>query len=90
MSPKPHLLEQAKKTSARSESIEEIFGDEFPEDTFVTTNALHKLPRKRLPGIATSSPNNNDDPSDPFYIEEEPFNDPTKQEKADNGEVETI
>ena len=87
LSPKPHLLEQAKKTSTRSESIEEIFGDEVPEDTFVTTNALHKLPRKRLPGIATSSPINNDDLSDPFYIEEEPANDTTKQVKADNGKV---
>ena len=43
LSPKPNLLEQAKKSSTRSESIDEIFGEEVPEDTSVTTNALHKL-----------------------------------------------
>ena len=90
---RPQLQEQARRASSRAESIEEIFGEESTKDIFGTTNVNQNVPRKRLTGTTTSSPNKNvenDDPSGLFYSEEEPFNDPKQLEQVESGKVETI
>jgi hypothetical protein len=93
LTPRPQLQEQARRASSRAESIEEIFGEESTKDIFGTTNVNQNVPRKRLTGTTTSSPNKNvenDDPSGLFYNEEEPFNEPKQLKQVESGNVETI